>query len=760
MKNMTIFKKTLSLLLVLTMCMSLPLSVFAETITETSDPVNNADGTQTVVTTTTTTETKPDGGTTVTVKIEEVTAGTTTTGVDVNNTSFSTTSTTTDANGNMLGNTYEEGGNEKKEWTEPNTSGENLPPVEVELIPGKETSASATGESTQKVEGDEPTGPDDTQYDYTTTTTTAQREVNAEVSDLDVTITENETDLTPFAPKDFDGKDFDNKEGLLDWMTPDYLVPIFGTTNKDGSINPDNPKPEEDGYDYRYTGYGEATNAVRVESVDVVYKKDPVTGEPMIDEETGEYIIESLKYSGKYNDGFDATPSIFALAKYDEDGNPEYYYGYCIDNDTGAVPSAWYKVSNLEDSDYYPDDESAAKLRAIVNNGYWGQEKGKGSTAQMLEKLRDYYDAEAEVTIKDKNGKPKTYKVHDVIGRMNDADALAVTQAAIWSYANGTLGVQDGRDGSIITGIYSVVKPKSSVANCDRDYDYERDALLQAAYEWLCAIPGEPSTSESVTTIINEKNNVEDMTLVVKDKVADHTNNADNNADNDVYNTELTFTLAFVPDTKTDDLLVYLTDQNGNVISDKNGPIVRRLAGTNTEDRNAETILPDENGVYTLTDLQLQENEDFVFDLRLEGTQYLKEGVYIYTAHGGSSESQTMVGIAGGTQEVDVSVGMTISFNVDETNHVVAERKWHNEGDPTYGGGGGGNGGGGGGGRTFRIGHNPTGGEEDLLEIPDEEVPLADAPKTGDGTLIMAAISALSGIGYAGLNFTGKKKER
>ena len=48
---------------------------------------------------------------------------------------------------------------------------------------------------------------------------------------------------------------------------------------------------------------------------------------------------------------------------------------------------------------------------------------------------------------------------------------------------------------------------------------------------------------------------------------------------------------------------------------------------------------------------------------------------------------------------------------------------------------------------------------DDLTEIADEEVPLADAPKTGDSSLILAAISALSGLGYAGLNFTTRRKE-
>ena len=45
------------------------------------------------------------------------------------------------------------------------------------------------------------------------------------------------------------------------------------------------------------------------------------------------------------------------------------------------------------------------------------------------------------------------------------------------------------------------------------------------------------------------------------------------------------------------------------------------------------------------------------------------------------------------------------------------------------------------------------------IQIIDEEVPLADVPKTGDPMSIYAATAALSGVGLAVLGLTGKKKE-
>ena len=47
--------------------------------------------------------------------------------------------------------------------------------------------------------------------------------------------------------------------------------------------------------------------------------------------------------------------------------------------------------------------------------------------------------------------------------------------------------------------------------------------------------------------------------------------------------------------------------------------------------------------------------------------------------------------------------------------------------------------------------------EEPTIEIPDEEVPLAEAPETGDGTMLWAAVSLLSTCGFLGLNKKRKK---
>jgi hypothetical protein len=244
------------------------------------------------------------------------------------------------------------------------------------------------------------------------------------------------------------------------------------------------------------------------------------------------------------------------------------------------------------------------------------------------------------------------------------------------------------------------------------------------------------------------------MSIIVHEKDDTHANNADDDQDNDVYNTDLNFKLAFIPG-KQDDLLVQITykDLDGNDVN-----IVRRLAGTNSEGQNYEDIKPETDGSYVLKGLKLSENEDFSFDLRLEGTQYLENGVYVYAPVGGRDVSQTFVGVAEGTRNVDVSVGVTINFDVDEDNHVVAETKWESEYDPGYTPPGGyppvpanlepedap---------QIFRLNNN------DGVEIPEEPVPLAAPVITGDNSGLWVAMILLSVFCMAAINVFDKKRQ-
>ena len=571
--------------------------------------------------------------------------------------------------------------------------------------------------------------------------------------------------------------------------------------------------------DFRYVGTGEHSKFFNA-YVFVEYEKDEA-GNTVFDE-NGDPVIAAIKTSGGTTvtiDGVPATelpdevslepifdnysgsrPTTFMLM--DKDGNR--VYAYCCDLVTGAIGGKWYDVSNLEDSDYYGSEESEEHIRSIVMNGYWGTSDvpdadgnyGTGSLEKIKQSLKDAInngDMENETVqmpkvgedgkpVVDEAGNPvmETKTMLELIDDMTEGEALLATQSAIWSYSNGSVNAMNGVDGPVVIdpdGYKWNHNPTSNSKDGEGMDDYG-SARVDFLYKWLINL----QTEEDSTVVVNEKNFVEDMSLVVGDKVEDHENNLDKNVDNDVYDTALNFKLAFVPG-NDDDLLVQVTytDMDG-----KDQTVVRRLAGENAEGQSYEGITPEEDGSYVISGLKLSENEDFNFDLRLEGTQYLEQGVYVYAPVGGRDVSQTFVGIAEGERNVDVSMGVTVSFDVDENDRVVATRKWskdsRNHNDDGNGGG-----------KdpvdpkdpadsknpeeTINIGEEetplsdaPVVEGEEVMDIVDEEVPMAEVPlvagaeevsviaQTGDSNHMAGAFGGMFAA-LAGMFFLRRKKE-
>ena len=680
------------------------------------------DGLVTDAETITDTRIDDEGNTIVTVIVQEKTRGTDEDGKRVKGEKTFTHTTKTDPKGNVLEIRQIEEGTESREWDEEVQPGEEMGEVKVQLRPGESVSGSAVYTSTDTT-GDEPQGPDDEEYDYKNTDITINRTATATAGEINTAIDRVETRLESIKAEDYEGKDPNVFGPDLDF--------VAGTADAV-------PQPEEEGYEYQLVGYGDATNELKVLRDYITYEK--TDGKPVTDAE-GNFIIEKVETK------LDNTPMQIALRK-DENGEYEYFFGYCIDSDTEAGDGAWYKVANLEDSDYYPNPDSAAKLRAVVTNGYWGTEMGKGSVEQIKEMIKEVCGPDAVITVDtDNNGGKATYKIVDIIDSLTEAEALAATQAAIWSFANGDSNTKDGKDGYIALGPVNV---KRSGGSYIREYLPESDARAMAVFNWLRSLTPIEDSDEEVTTIINQKNAVGDMWLTVRDKAEEHAQNMDDDSDNDVYNTELNFTLAFVPDTEKDDLLVYLMDAEGNPIRDKEGePVIRRLAGENSEERRADTIHPDENGVYTLSGLQLSEGSDFRLNLRLEGAQYLKEGVYIYTAHGGVDKSQSIVGIAEGTHTVDVSVGMTVRFEADEDKYVAEKRRWRTEDDTEIEP------------PKAEINPDPTPRPPKHEHIIDpNEIELAKPVKTGDMSFALMGMALASAIGLMGVLLAGRRSNK
>ena len=388
----------------------------------------------------------------------------------------------------------------------------------------------------------------------------------------------------------------------------------------------------------------------------------------------------------------------------------EMFTTYCADHQTPAKDGYNYIVKNVEDADYYTD-ENAAKIRAIALSGYWGTESGQGSLDAMKQLLKDsgqFSQAELDA--------------------LTDGIAMTATQYAIWNFSNEADGVE-------LVNAYFMDNNEDDPRQLA---DGEKDSvdLLFKVYHYLIGLEGKEAAGTTADTMINKDNFLENLNVTVIGK-ADHENNNDNDKTNDAYTTNISFALKVTPSGKNGEEMV--VELIGNGVNVKG-----RISGTPQEGEVPLTV--DDNGNYTFENIVITEG-DQTFSINLSGVQYLDEGVYLYTSEVINGESsQTMVGIASGERSYHVSMDIDFSLSVED-EVVATEHVWRTEWtDPGEGG-------------TFRIRHRDPG-DDDLTEIPDEEVPLADAPKTGDGSVILAAISALSGIGYAGLNFTGKKKER
>jgi len=385
---------------------------------------------------------------------------------------------------------------------------------------------------------------------------------------------------------------------------------------------------------------------------------------------------------------------------------------YCADVSTPTQDNFGYNVENLEDADYYSEEE-ARHIRAIAENGYWGTESGFGSLDEMKKKL-----AEAGFTAEE-------------LESLTDGVALTATQIAIWSCSNKMSSIQ------FINSYYS----NWGTGNLPADKEDEVKVLFKL-YDHLMSL--QPSEVEGTTadTIINPDNFIDNMNVTVIEKAKDHENNQDDNRDNDAYVTNLSFALVVEPSTENgDDLVVKVIGSDGKVIASG------RVAGEYTEEDEANGMVQlekDKDNNYTFSGITMVEGEHN-FNLTLEGIQNLKEGVYLYSSEVvDETSSQTLVGVSSGERAVNVS--MNIKFELDVKDTVVArEHVWRNEtvrdNPPPP--------------AEYRLGFGVG-----QLEVIEEEVPLAAPPQTGDMSILWFAMIALSGCGLCILNLLEKRKCR
>ena len=420
---------------------------------------------------------------------------------------------------------------------------------------------------------------------------------------------------------------------------------------------------------------------------------------------------------------------------------------YCADFKTSTEFGYNYNIENLEDATYY-SDENAEHIRAIAAAGYWGvqpdvAEDGtvtnpKGSLDYMKEQLR----ASGQFT-------------EEELALLTDGVALAATQMAIWNFSNEMEGIHfmnahygknptsgttiAGDPGNLLNALKvtdtngdGVINSKDLYSNGTDIQDYfgkdaSVDLLFKLSNYLINLEPEKIEENTTANTIITAENFLTDMDVTVIKKAEDHANNKDQSNKNDAYVTELSFTLVVTPSTENgDDMLVQIITNNGETHT-------YRLAGVNKEGETYET-LNHKNGVYTIGNLIMVEG-DQTFNITLEGIQHLQEGVYLYTSEvvvdkdSNETSSQTLVGMASGNRAVSVSMSINFELNVEE-EVIATERVWRT--DPST---------------------NPTTPPappqdppvtwnrppvtqlaNEVVEIPEEPVPLAAPAVTGDST--------------------------
>lgn len=411
---------------------------------------------------------------------------------------------------------------------------------------------------------------------------------------------------------------------------------------------------------------------------------------------------------------------------------------YCADVSTKTQNGYGYNIENLEDADYYTE-EQAQQIRSIALNGYWGtvgyETDSDGNTVLdsggnpvpkvgSMEALRTALLASGQFT-------------EEELEELTDGVAMTATQMAIWSCSNNMQGIQFvnahyiGSPGNTETDKYGA----NALTNVPAAKEAEAKLMFKL-YEYLKSL--EPTSYEgeetTANTIINADNFLSDVSLTVLDKADGHANNQDTDSTNDAYVTNLSFALVVTPSTENgDDLTVSVLDKNGNVVASG------RIAGEAQEGENVLT--PDDKGNYSFQGITLTEGTQN-FNITLEGIQNLAEGVYLYSSevrtneYGDDVSSQTLVGIAEGQRGVNVSMNIAFELSVED-EIVVKERVWRKEWTKSGDGGGGGS------------------GSED-----PEDVEMAKPPKTGDGSLLYSILSALSGMSLAGLQLFKKRKKK
>lgn len=473
-----------------------------------------------------------------------------------------------------------------------------------------------TEKETTEVTGDIKEDENDTEYDQTTTVT--------ENRDLSLSFKEGETS--------------DNSETEISCITPSYpnATELEIGTGNDYNYNPSKPQHSApEGYDYYYSGHA-------AEPEDNLY---------------------TVVYTDKKGKTKEVNTTQFVLKSTD---NTSKNVAYCCDFDTSARLGKWYTIDNIEDAGYYSTEGSEENIKYLVLNGYWGTASNMGSLEHFKNNLKQriQYDTSINNDKIDAETKLKRNALLTVIDDLTDAQAMAITQAAIWAYGKRTdaYTFKEFKNDTIldINEVFDLTDGKN------RDIAVLKE-LLDVFLNYNTSDSTSISTDAFDETKIFDTDSINKIGFTVKEKDEPTSDFLNTN----VYNCDIGLVLN-VNITSTDKIEIVLTSYiDGKSIEQKRYELLPKGA-TATK---LNQIVPDENGKYVFPFIL---SESAKLDIEMKGTQSLKNGVYIFTSHGGTDKSQTFVSVGEGVRKIDVRKSLDIHLKVNEATKTTS-REWSKE---------------------------------------------------------------------------------
>ncbi|MBR4462574.1 MAG: Cys-Gln thioester bond-forming surface protein [Erysipelotrichaceae bacterium] len=305
---------------------------------------------------------------------------------------------------------------------------------------------------------------------------------------------------------------------------------------------------------------------------------------------------------------------------------------YCVDVTTPAREGFSYKISNLEDSHYYTEEE-AAMIRAISGFGYWGTlNEHYGSLDTFKENLLD-------------SGKFS----QEEVDRVTDGIALTAMQQAIWHFSN-------YMDGYVFVNNYKTSTEYISTVTETMDQDIAA-LIYKIFYHLLDLSPSYiPEEDKDIgNTVVNEKNCFDEVSFTLR-------NNNDRSSD---YLADFNFSFKIKPtDSNSDDLVVMVLDENDETIA------IGRIIG---ELQEGEVQMEAESdGSFTLKDVPLSEGEQSM-GFVVNGEQILAHNVYMLESEVKENEqnktSQTFICVTSGKHHVNVRLSLSFELETEGELH-------------------------------------------------------------------------------------------